>query len=79
MCLQKFERRSLEMDKTKIRGYRNMLGKTQAEMAKILGISKQSYHNKETGKVAFTDREKITFKKTLLPMFPKITIEDIFF
>lgn len=34
----------------KIKGYRNMLGLTQEELGKKLGISKQSYYNKETGK-----------------------------
>ena len=63
----------------KIRGYRHMLGKTQAQMAEMFDISPQSYHNKECGKVQFTDKEKIAFKKMLLPFFPDITIEDIFF
>ena len=63
----------------KIRGYRHMLGKTQAEMAEIFEISTQSYHNKECGKVRFTDEEKLAFKKMLVPYFPEITLEDIFF
>lgn len=65
--------------KNKIRGYRAMLGMTQAEMGLKLGISKQSYHFKETGKRAFTDYEKMKFKKLLTPLFPNITLEDIFF
>lgn len=56
-----------------------MLGKTQAEMAEIFEISTQSYHNKECGKVRFTDEEKLAFKKMLVPYFPEITLEDIFF
>ncbi|HEL2056169.1 TPA: helix-turn-helix domain-containing protein [Streptococcus suis] len=63
----------------KVRGYRNMLGKSQKEMAKALGISVQSYHNKEKGNVPFKDSEKIIFKSLLLSLFPKITLEDIFF
>lgn len=63
----------------KIRGYRHMLGKTQTQMAEIFNISTQSYHNKECGKVRFTDDEKMIFKKMLLPFFSDITIEDIFF
>lgn len=35
--------------KDKIRGYRTMLGLNQYEMGKGLGISKQSYYNKENG------------------------------
>ena len=55
-----------------------MLGLTQAELGKKLGMTKQTYYNKETGRCSFTDTEKIAFKKLLLPMFPDITIEDIF-
>lgn len=65
--------------RNKIRGYRNMLGLTQEQLGKKLGMSKQTYHNKEVGRNSFTDEEKMTFKKLLLPLFPDITIEDIFF
>ncbi|MCO4598041.1 putative transcriptional regulator [Streptococcus infantarius subsp. infantarius] len=65
--------------KNKIKGYRTMLGFTQTEMGKVLGISKQSYYNKENGKVAFSDSEKIAFKKCLEPYFSNIKLEDIFF
>lgn len=63
----------------KVRGYRNMLGYTQQEMGKVLGCSKQAYNNKERGRTAFSDKEKLEFKKLLLFMFPNITLEDIFF
>lgn len=62
----------------KIRGYRNMLGKNQEQMERALGISKKSYCNKEKGYVPFKDDEKIIFKNLLLPLFPDITLEDIF-
>ncbi|MCO4472264.1 helix-turn-helix transcriptional regulator [Streptococcus infantarius] len=65
--------------KDKIRGYRTMLGLNQSEMGKALGISKQSYYNKENGRVPFSDSEKIAFKKMLEPYFSDITLEDIFF
>ncbi|EPH03110.1 helix-turn-helix transcriptional regulator [Streptococcus intermedius] len=63
----------------KIRGYRNMLSLTQKELGEKLGMTKQTYHNKEVGRYSFTDSEKMAFKKLLLPLFPNITIEDIFF
>ncbi|MGF0046914.1 helix-turn-helix transcriptional regulator [Streptococcus hyointestinalis] len=63
----------------KVRGYRNMLGKTQKQMGKELGISEQSYCNKEKGRVPFKDSEKMIFKTLLLPLFPDIKLEDIFF
>ncbi|MDQ8765518.1 helix-turn-helix domain-containing protein, partial [Streptococcus ruminantium] len=49
--------------KNKIRGYRNMLGMTQEQISKKLKMSKQSYHNKETGRSSFSDEEKLAFKK----------------
>ena len=63
----------------KIKGYRNYLNLTQECMGQKLGISKQSYYNKETNKSSFTDEEKKKFKELLLPYFPNITMEDIFF
>lgn len=65
--------------RNKIRGYRNMLGLTQEQLGKKLGMTKQTYHNKEVGKNSFNDEEKLAFKQELLPLFPNITIEDIFF
>ncbi|NEW62622.1 transcriptional regulator [Granulicatella sp. zg-ZJ] len=65
--------------KNKIKGYRNMLGLNQKQMGEKLGITKQAYHNKEVGKNYFKDEEKIIFKNLLLPLFPNITLEDIFF
>lgn len=62
-----------------ISGYRNMLGKTQQEMANILGVSRQSYYLKEKGEVPFADKEKITFKGLVSEIIPGITIDDIFF
>lgn len=65
--------------KNKIRGYRNMLGLTQEQLGKKLGMTKQTYHNKEVDRNSFSDEEKIEFKNLLLPLFPNITLEDIFF
>lgn len=63
----------------KIAGYRRMLGKTQEEMGKEFSISKQSYWKKENGLSSFSDEEKKQFKSLLLSIFPKITIDEIFF
>ncbi|MFW7361588.1 helix-turn-helix transcriptional regulator [Vagococcus fluvialis] len=62
-----------------IAGYRKMLGYTQEDMAKILNISKQSYWLKENKKVSFSDIEKSKLKEMLVPLFPNITIDEIFF
>lgn len=63
----------------KIVGYRKMIGMSQKEMAEKFNISIQSYSKKENGLVPFKDTEKVIFKSLLLPYFPKITIDDIFF
>lgn len=64
----------------KVKGYRNMLGLSQTEMAKLIGISsKQVYSQKENNKNSFNDDEKKRFKEVLEQYFPDITIDDIFF
>ena len=56
-----------------------MLNMTQEELAIKLGITKQGYSNKERGINEFSDKEKIIFKELLQPLFPTVTIDDIFF
>lgn len=63
----------------KVKGYRIMLGLTQKEVANKLNISISSYINKETGRTAFKDNEKLLFKELLTPYFSNITLEEIFF
>lgn len=63
----------------KVRGYRNMLGKNQEQMGKALGISKQSYCNKEKGHVPFKDNEKIIFKNLLYHYFQILHLKIYFF
>ena len=63
----------------KIIGYRKMLGFTQTDLAKEFVISLQAYRLKENGTTAFKDSEKVLFKNLLIPIFPSITIDDIFF
>lgn len=63
----------------KIVGYRRMLGKTQADMANLFEITPQSYYLKEKGDIRFSDKEKLIFKNLLIPLFPNITIDEIFF
>ena len=42
----------------KIKGYRNMVNETQGDWAKILGITRQAYSQKENGINFFNDNEK---------------------
>lgn len=64
---------------TRLKGYRVMLGKTQRDMAKELNISVQSYNNKETGKTAFNDREKLAIKTMISEVKSDITIDELFY
>lgn len=63
----------------KIAGYRAMLGMTQEEFGRMISMSKQQYSQKERGERAFNDKEKEKVKEILLPYFPEITIDNIFF
>lgn len=63
----------------KVAGYRAMLGLNQTELGQYLGISKQAYSNKETGKRNFNDIEKAKIKELIAEHIPDITIDDIFF
>ena len=63
----------------KVKGYRVMVGLTQQELASKLGISVQSYRNKEKGRVAFKDSEKIFIRELFGKVVKGITLEDLFF
>lgn len=62
-----------------IKGYRNMVGMKQSEMAEIIGVSRQAYWNKETGRTPFSDKEKELFREEIKKVIPEIKIDDIFF
>lgn len=64
---------------SKLKGYRVMLGLTQQAMAEKLNISLQSYNNKETGKNAFNDRERLAIKSMVAEIKPDITIDELFY
>ena len=54
--------------------YRNVYGYTQEDLAKVLGVTKTSYANKETGRRKIT----LTEAKTMADLFD-ISIEELFF
>ena len=56
-----------------------MLGLTQKELSDKLGISLQSYNNKETGKNAFNDRERLAIRDMVKKVEPDITIDELFY
>jgi putative transcriptional regulator len=65
--------------KNKIVGYRKMLNFSQQDMANQLHISKQSYWNKENGKVPFNDAEKIIIRDMFHQINADLTIDELFF
>jgi DNA-binding XRE family transcriptional regulator len=62
-----------------VAAYRRMTGKTQSYFADVLGISLNSYANKENGKNQFTQQEMHLFYSELKKYISDITVEDIFF
>ena len=59
--------------------YRRMTGKSQSHFANVLGISVNSYANKEKGRTQFTQKEIESFFLEIIKYFPNLKIEDIFF
>ena len=57
----------------KLKEYRMNKGYTQEDMARILGITQQSYSNKEAGKRGFNAKELLILQKIL-----EINISDIY-
>lgn len=72
-------RRDVEKVGEKVKGYRNIAGLTQSELARLLGISVQSYRNKEKGRVAFKDSEKVIIRDLISKIIEGIKVDDIFF
>lgn len=59
--------------------FRNICSCSQSDFANLLGISKQAYSRKETGKVQYKDSEKQIILKKIIQFVPNVTIDDIFF
>lgn len=59
--------------------YRRMTGKSQKYFASKLGISVNSYANKEKGKTQFTQKEMELFYLEIKKINQDISIVDIFF
>lgn len=56
-----------------------MMGLSQNDVAQALGLSQQSYSEKELGNVKFNQREMIAFKILVSRIKPDITIDELFF
>lgn len=56
-----------------------MTGKNQTYFANVLGISLNSYANKEKGRTQFTQKEMELFYREVKKYIKNISVEDIFF
>lgn len=56
-----------------------MIGETQDDFAKMLGISRQAYIRKEDGRSRFKDGEKKIIRDHFRKQGIKTTIDDLFF
>lgn len=63
----------------KIKGYRNMAGFTQKEVASKIGVSTTTYINKETNKFEFSKSEIEKIYKLLKTRISNLKLEDLFF
>lgn len=63
----------------RVSNYRRFKGLTQTDVAKMLGISLQSYSRKELEKVPFSDKEKIFILNLFKDDFPDLNIDKLFF
>lgn len=77
--LVKLMKHKIDSKNYMLAGYRTMLGCTQEDLANILGISKQSYNQKELGKTRFSDEEKIIIKNFINDYFPEVSYDILFF
>ena len=59
--------------------YRKMTGKNQTYFANVLGISLNSYANKEKGRTQFTQKEMELFYREVKKYIKNISVEGIFF
>lgn len=64
---------------SKVRVYRQVLGKTQKEMSELLNIHHVVYGRKERMLVAFSDKEKVILLNYFKEYFPNETIDSLFF
>lgn len=62
----------------KVKGYRNMINKTQEEMAAILGVHVNTYKTWEDNPEKFKIVEAYKFLEEINKVDPRVKFEDIF-
>ena len=60
-------------------GYRTLIGLTQTEMCKKIGMSLSSYSERENGKREFRASEMKKIMEIINEKYPLMTMEEIFF
>ena len=61
----------------KVKGYRNMINLSQADLANILGIDRRTYVAKENGASKFTQDELIKIRDVVKTCGVDITLDDL--
>ena len=62
----------------KVKGYRTMLGKTQEEMAVIIGVSINTYRTMEANPETFKIEYATKFLNEVNKLDPSVKMDDIF-
>lgn len=61
----------------KVKGYRNMIGYTQKQMAEALNMPLRSYMDKENGITEFTIEKYVAIRDLFNSKGLKLTIDDL--
>ena len=63
----------------KLKTLRMLYNLKQSDLANLLKIGNATYTNKENGKHAFTDKEKLIIKEYFKNLGSDLTIDELFF
>ena len=72
------EEENMENRINKLKGYRVMIGKTQEEMAQVIGVTRETYINKENGKTKLTVNEAVAIVKLLKSCGIETDVEELY-
>ena len=67
----------MENKLNKVKGYRVMTNLTQEEMARIIGIQRRAYIDKENGVRTFSVQELIIIRDTLNEKGINVSLDDL--
>ena len=61
----------------KLKGYRVMIGKTQEELANYIGVSRETYINKESGRTKLSASEAVRLVEYFKSYGLGITVDEL--